>query len=117
MGGIRPYPFQVGENAEHWALNRDNRIVQRMLDIDGDESDEMGDVGKLSPKLSSELLFWKLVCTLHLSLKEVDSWTLDEMRLAAAFGQMTSDNKRLWSTFYDVRREENNNRIQDSMAE
>lgn len=77
-----------------------------MLETDEDDSDYMGTVGKLSDKLAGELLFWKLVCTLRLSLTEVDSWTLEEMRLASAYNQMQSDYKRLWSSFYDLKREE-----------
>lgn len=106
MGGVRSDPFQVGEDSEHWHLNEDNPYVQRMAQQDDEDCARLGKVGNMSDRMSSEILFWRVVCSGGFSLREVDRWTLDEMRLAAGFNRMQSDYKRLWNTFYDVNREE-----------
>lgn len=74
---------------------------------DDDESDfaGLGEVGYMSEQLSSEALFWRLVYHLRLSLSEVDSWSLSEMRLASGYMEMQNDYKRIWSTYYDLKRE------------
>lgn len=105
MGGLRTDPFQDGEGSEHWRLNYDNPVVQRMLADDEDDSDGLGVVGTPSDQLATEALFWRLVCTLRLSPREIDTWTLGEMRLASAFLQMQNDYKRIWTPYFDLKKE------------
>ena len=76
------------------------------MEDDKSDSDGMGVVGTLSDEMITEALFWRLVCNLRLSLKEVDSWTLGEMRKADAYLSMQNDYKRIWPTYYDQKRKE-----------
>ena len=80
-----------------------------MLSDDVADSNGVGTVGFLSERMKTEAPFWRLVCTLRLSPKEVDSWTLGEMRLADAYLTMQNDYKRIWSPYYDLQREQNEN--------
>lgn len=80
-----------------------------MLSDDATDFAGVGTVGFLSERMKTEAPFWRLVCTLRLSLKEVDSWTLGEMRLADAFLTMQNDYKRIWSPYYDLQRKQNEN--------
>lgn len=73
---------------------------------DDKDSKELGVVGTLSDEMTTEALFWRLVCNLRLSLKEVDSWTLGEMRKADAYMSMQNDYKRIWPTYYNIKKEE-----------
>ena len=66
----------------------------------------MGVVGTMSDEMITEALFWRLVCNLRLSLKEVDSWTLGEMRKADAYLTMQNDYKRIWTPYYELKRKE-----------
>ena len=77
-----------------------------MMEDDKSDSDGLGVVGTLSDEMITEALFWRLVCNLRLSLKEVDSWTLGEMRKADAYLSMQNDYKRIWPTYYDQKRKE-----------
>ena len=70
------------------------------------DSEGLGVVGTLSDEMITEALFWRLVCNLRLSLKEVDSWSLGEMRKADAYLSMQNDYKRIWSPYYDLKRNE-----------
>ena len=105
MGGIRAHPFCEGEDAEHWRLNYDNRVVQKMLADDEEDSEGLGVVGYFSDRLTTEAMFWRIVCTLRLPLMEVERWTLGEMRLAVAYMQMQNDYKRIWSPYYELKKE------------
>lgn len=109
MGGVRTYPFQEGENREHWRLNYDNRVVQKMLADDEEDSEGLGAVGFLSQRLTTEALFWRLVCCLRVSPSELDSWTLGEMRMAAGYLDMQNDYKRIWSAFFELKKEDMSN--------
>ena len=73
-----------------------------MVEGDAKDSEGLGVVGTLSDEMTTEALFWRLVCNLRLSLKEVDSWTLGEMRKADAYMSMQNDYKRIWSPYYDM---------------
>ena len=77
-----------------------------MTEDDEKDSEGLGVVGTLSDEMTTEALFWRLVCNLRLSLKEVDSWTLGEMRKADAYMSMQNDYKRIWSPYYDLKKEE-----------
>lgn len=77
-----------------------------MTDDDKSDSDGLGVVGTMSDEMITEALFWRLVCNLRLSLKEVDSWTLGEMRKADAYMTMQNDYKRIWTTYYEMKRKE-----------
>ena len=48
----------------------------------------------------------RLVCSLRLSPSEVDRWSLDEMRKAGAFLSMQTDYKRIWTVYYDLKKQE-----------
>lgn len=76
-----------------------------MLEEDEEDSEGLGDVGFMSERLASEALFWRLVCVLRLPISEVDSWTLGEMRLASAFLEMQGDYKRIWTPYFEMKRE------------
>lgn len=76
-----------------------------MLSEDEDDSEGLGNIGFMSEKLKSEALFWRIVCGMHLSLQEVDSWTLDEMRCASSWMEMQNDHKRIWTPYYDMKKE------------
>lgn len=78
-----------------------------MTEDDKIDSQGLGEIGTLSDEMTTEALFWRLVCNLRLSLKEVDSWTLDEMRKAGAFLSMQNDYKRAISAYSDVKKDEN----------
>lgn len=80
-----------------------------MLSDDEDDSSGLGQVGFLSDRMTTEALFWRLVCNLRLSPSDVDSWTLGDMRMADAYMSMQNDYKRIWSPYYDLKREENEN--------
>lgn len=73
-----------------------------MLNDDEEDSDGLGIVGFTSEKLSIEAMFWRIVCSLRLSLKEVDGWTLGEMRMAVAFLDMQSDYRRIWTPYFEM---------------
>lgn len=77
-----------------------------MTDDDKSDSEGLGVVGTLSDEMITEALFWRLVCNLRLSLKEVDSWTLGEMRKADAYLTMQNDYKRIWPSYYELKRKE-----------
>ena len=77
-----------------------------MIQDDDKDSKELGVVGTLSDEMTTEALFWRLVCNLRLSLKEVDSWTLGEMLKADAYMSMQNDYKRIWPTYYNIKKEE-----------
>ena len=77
-----------------------------MVEDDEKDSEGLGVVGTLSDEMTTEALFWRLVCNLRLSLKEVDSWTLGEMRKADAYMSMQNDYKRIWSPYYDLKKED-----------
>ena len=77
-----------------------------MMADDGSDSKELGVVGTMSDEMITEALFWRLVCNLRLSLKEVDSWTLGEMRKADAYLTMQNDYKRIWPTYYELKRQD-----------
>ena len=77
-----------------------------MIQDDDKDSKELGVVGTFSDEMTTEALFWRLVCNLRLSLKEVDSWTLGEMRKADAYMSMQNDYKRIWPTYYNIQKEE-----------
>ena len=77
-----------------------------MTDDDKSDSEGLGDVGTMSDEMITEALFWRLVCNLRLSLKEVDSWTLGEMRKADAYLTMQNDYKRIWTPYYELKRKE-----------
>lgn len=77
-----------------------------MVEDDEKDSEVLGVVGTLSDEMTTEALFWRLVCNLRLSLKEVDSWTLGEMRKADAYMSMQNDYKRIWTTYYNMKHEE-----------
>ena len=77
-----------------------------MIQDDDKDSKELGVVGTLSDEMTTEALFWRLVCNLRLSLKEVDSWTMGEMRMADAYMSMQNDYKRIWPTYYNIKKEE-----------
>lgn len=109
MGGIRAHPFQEGENREHWRLNYENPVVQRMLAEDEEDSEGLGNVGFLSDRLSTEAPFWRLVCNLRFSPSELDKWTLEEMRMATAYMDMQNDYKRVWQPYFDMKKEETEN--------
>lgn len=79
--------------------------MRKMLDTDEEDSEGLGDVGSLSERMASEAPFWKLVCCLRLPIREVDSWTLGEMRMASAFLEMQGDYRRVWSPYYEMKRE------------
>lgn len=77
-----------------------------MTDDDKSDSEGLGVVGTMSDEMITEALFWRLVCNLRLSLKEVDSWTLGEMRKADAYLTMQNDYKRIWTPYYELKRKE-----------
>lgn len=77
-----------------------------MTDDDKSDSEGLGVVGTMSDEMITEALFWRLVCNLRLSLKEVDSWTLGEMRKADAYMTMQNDYKRIWTPYYELKRKE-----------
>ena len=77
-----------------------------MLADDKEDSDGIGDVGHLSDQLRTEALFWRLVCNLRLSPKEVDKWTFGEMLLADAYMTVQNDYKRILPVYYDMKKEE-----------
>lgn len=77
-----------------------------MMEDDKSDSDGLGVVGTLSDEMITEALFWRLVCNLRLSLKEVDSWTLGEMRMADSYLSMQNDYKRIWSPYYDLKKQD-----------
>lgn len=77
-----------------------------MMEDDGIDSKELGVVGTMSDEMITEALFWRLVCNLRLSLKEVDSWTLGEMRKADDYLTMQNDYKRIWTPYYELKRKE-----------
>jgi hypothetical protein len=77
-----------------------------MVQDDDKDSKELGVVGTFSDEMTTEALFWRLVCNLRLSLKEVDSWTMGEMRMADAYMSMQNDYKRIWPTYYNIKKEE-----------
>ena len=77
-----------------------------MQSEDAEDSEGLGTVGFLSERLTTEALFWRLVCCLRLSLNEVDAWTLSEMRLAAAYLNMQNDYKRIWTPYYQMKKDE-----------
>lgn len=77
-----------------------------MIQDDDKDSKELGVVGTFSDEMTTEALFWRLVCNLRLSLKEVDSWTMGEMRMADAYMSMQNDYKRIWPTYYNIKKEE-----------
>lgn len=77
-----------------------------MTDDDKSDSKGLGVVGTMSDEMITEALFWRLVCNLRLSLKEVDSWTLGEMRKADAYLTMQNDYKRIWTPYYELKRKE-----------
>lgn len=76
-----------------------------MLSDDEDDSEGLGVVGYFSQKMTTESLFWRVVCNLRLPLSEVDRWTLGEMRMAGAYMEMQNDYKRIWSPYYDMKKE------------
>lgn len=78
-----------------------------MLADDEDDTEGLGVVGYMSDKMTSEAQFWRLVCFLRLSLSEVDKWTLGEMRMANSYLNMQNDYKRIWSSYFDLRRDTN----------
>jgi hypothetical protein len=77
-----------------------------LTDDDKSDSEGLGVVGTMSDEMITEALFWRLVCNLRLSLKEVDSWTLGEMRKADAYLTMQNDYKRIWTPYYELKRKE-----------
>ena len=77
-----------------------------MVEDDEKDSEGLGVVGTLSDEMTTEALFWRLVCNLRLSLKEVDSWTLGEMCKADAYMSMQNDYKRIWSPYNDLKKED-----------
>ena len=77
-----------------------------MVEDDEKDSEVLGVVGTFSDEMTTEALFWRLVCNLRLSLKEVDSWTLGEMRKADAYMSMQNDYKRIWTPYYELKRKE-----------
>lgn len=76
-----------------------------MLAEDEEDSEGLGVVGTFSDEMTTEALFWRLVCNLRLSLTELDGWTLGEMRKADAYLSMQNDYKRIWSPYYDMKKE------------
>lgn len=87
-----------------------------MTDDDKSDSEGLGVVGTMSDEMITEALFWRLVCNLRLSLKEVDSWTLGEMRKADAYLTMQNDYKRIWTPYYELKRKEESE-VTDEAAE
>lgn len=72
-----------------------------MSEEDDSDADSIGEILILNEQMSTELLFWQLVCSLHLPLAEIDSWTLGEMRKAKAVLDMKSTYKRAWQTYFE----------------
>ena len=83
-------------------------VVQKMLSEDEEDSEGLGTVGFFSDRMTTEALFWRLVCNLRLSPSEIDKWPLSDMRMADAYMAMQNDYKRIWSPYYDMKREYNN---------
>ena len=71
-----------------------------MTEDDKTDSDGLGEIGTLSDEMTAEAPFWRLVCNLRLSLKELDSWTLGEMRMADAYMKMQNNYKRIMPVYY-----------------
>lgn len=85
-----------------------------MLGKDEQDSNDLGRVGFMSEQMKTEAPFWRLVCTLRLSPKELDTWTLNEMRMADSFMAMQMDYKRIWGFFYEnQRKNQENEEIED----
>lgn len=87
-----------------------------MTDDDKSDSEGLGVVGTMSDEMITEALFWRLVCNLRLSLKEVDSWTLGEMRKADAYLTLQNDYKRIWTTYYELKRKEESDVTDEAAA-
>jgi hypothetical protein len=77
----------------------------RINSDDSEDADDLGDIGTVSERLSTERMFWRLVTKLHLPIKEVDSWTLSEMRCACASMDMEDDYKRAYQTLVEMKGE------------
>lgn len=71
-----------------------------MVAEDDADLEGLGKIGEISDKMTTEALFWRLVCNLRLSLKELDSWTLGEMRMADAYMKMQNNYKRIMPVYY-----------------
>ena len=76
-----------------------------MLSDDEDDSDGIGEVGFLSETLSTEYIFWRIVCSIGFPIREVETWTLGEMRLAISFQTMQNDYKRIWQPYFEMKNE------------
>ena len=68
------------------------------------DSKGLGLVGTMSDEMLTEALFWRLVCNLRLSPKEIESWTIGDMRKADSYMAMQMDYKRIWPVYYDLSR-------------
>lgn len=99
-------PFCDDEEAAPWRLNETNPVVIRMMEEDDSDSEGLGTVGNMSERMASESIFWRLVVSLRLPIREVENWTLGEMRMATAYLDMQGDYKRIWSSYYDIKREQ-----------
>lgn len=76
-----------------------------MVEGDAKDSEGLGVVGTLSDEMTAEAPFWRLVCNLRLSPKEVDSWSMNEMRKAGAYLSMQNDYRRAISAYCDVKKD------------
>ena len=65
-----------------------------MLEKDDKTTESLGTIGTFSDRMITEALFWRLVCNLRLSPKEIDTWTIGQMRMADAYMNMQNDYKR-----------------------
>jgi hypothetical protein len=78
-----------------------------MLADDEEDAEGLGTVGNLSERLSTESMFWRLVCSLKVGKDEIDGWTLGEMRLASGYLDMQNDYKRIWPSYYELKKDNN----------
>jgi hypothetical protein len=78
----------------------------KMLADDENDSSELGVIGTLSDEMTTEALFWRLVCNLRLSPTELERWTLGDMRKADAYLPMQSDYKRAFYASRELQRED-----------
>ncbi|MBO7412854.1 MAG: hypothetical protein J6U20_04230 [Fibrobacter sp.] len=88
-----------------------------MLAKDDADSKGLGLVGTMSDEMLTEALFWRLVCNLRLSPKEIEEWTLNDMRKADAFMSMQMDYKRIWPVYFDLSKDEDGSEDPEAILE
>ncbi len=101
MGGCFTFGFYDGQ--EHWQLNPNNPVVQKMLSDDSIDVEEMGVIGIESEELEVASILFDISSSLHIPISEINEWDLNRMRLAIAYNSRKIQTERAFIVFSDMK--------------